>query len=150
LLKDRWRTEPGQRSLVDQYADDYALDGFRFLPLVTKDAACALDILILRRDEPYRVFTASGDVDGRVKTLLDGLRKPQQPSEIKGHSPAPDEDPFFVLLEDDMVVYELNVTTDRLYVPAEPQEPERDVVAVVRVRTKTFSGDRFNIHDFGP
>ena len=58
--------------------------------------------------------------------------------------------PFFVLLEDDNAIYEVNVTTDRLYVPPEPQEPERDVVAVIRVRIKTFTGDRMNIYDLGP
>jgi len=55
-----------------------------------------------------------------------------------------------VLLKDDDVVYEVHVTTDRLYVPPEPDEPERDVVAIIGVRTRTFSGDRFNIHDMGP
>jgi hypothetical protein len=151
LLREHWKAEPGQRSLIEQFADEHPVEGFRFVPLVEKGAACALDILILRRDEPYRrVFTGAGDVDGRVKTLLDGLRMPQQSSEIAGQSPSEDEDPFFVLLEDDDVVYEFNVTTDRLYVPQEPDEPERDVVAVIRVRTRTFSGDRFNIHDLGP
>src|SRR5207253_1321237 len=94
LLKDRWTAEPGQRALVQQHADDYARCGFRFVPLVTTDAACALDILIMRREEPYQLFTPSGDIDGRVKTLLDGLRMPQQCSEVEGKSPAADEDPF--------------------------------------------------------
>lgn len=150
LLKDRWTSEPGQRSAIEQYADAYARCGFRFVPLVEGDAACALDILILRREEPYRLFTGTGDIDGRVKTLLDGLRMPQQCQEVAGQAPAADEDPFFVLLQDDKAIYELNVTTDRLFVPPEPQEPERDVVAVIRVRIKTFSGNRMNIYDFGP
>src|SRR5690348_16929883 len=147
LLREHFKAEPGQRSVIEQIADadNHRMGGFRFVPLVEKGAACALGILILRRDEPYRrVFTSAGDVDGRVKTLLDGLRMPQQPSEIEGETPSADEDPFFVLVEDDDVIYELNVTTDRLYAPPEPNEPERDVVAVIRVRTKTFSGDRFN------
>ncbi len=146
MLKGRWTAEPGQRSLVEEHADDYTRCGFRFIPLVTVDAACALDILILRREAPYQLLTASGDIDGRVKTLLDGLRMPQQCSEVEGQAPSADEDPFFVLLEDDKVVYELNVTTDRLYTPPEPKEPQRDVVAVIRVRTRTFSGDWMNIH----
>lgn len=149
LLKDRWTAEPGQRPLIEQLADDYTRCGFRFVPLVTDDAACALDILLLRREEPYGLFSRAGDIDGRVKTLLDGLRMPQHCSEVNRHTPAEDEDPFFVLLEDDKVIYELNVTTDRLFVPPEPQEPERDVVAVIRVRTRTFGGSRMNIHDQG-
>ncbi len=74
---------------------------------------------------------------------------PQQCSEVEGQQPEDNEDPFFVLLEDDKVIYELNVTTDRLFLPPEEHEPERDVFAIIRVRTKTFSGDRFNIHDQG-
>jgi hypothetical protein len=91
----------------------------------------------------------TGDIDGRVKTLLDGLRMPHQCSEVDGLTPSDGEDPFFVLLEDDRVIYELNVTTDRLLVPPDPEEPERDVVAVIRVRTRTFSGNFLNIHDIG-
>lgn len=65
---------------------------------------------------------------------------PQQCSEVEGQQLEDNEDPFFVLLEDDKVIYELT---------PEEHEPERDVFAIIRVRTKTFSGDRFNIHDQG-
>ena len=146
-LAPRWKAEGSAKPLVEQYADDYASCGFRWIPLVTKDAACSLDILLLRRGEPHKVFSPTGDVDGRVKTLLDGLRKPQQCTEVTGLAPTADEDPFFVLMEDDSVIYEINVTTDRLFVPPEPQEPERDIVAIIHVKTRTFSGSRMNIHD---
>jgi hypothetical protein len=45
----------------------------------------------------------------------------------------PDEDPLFCLLEDDSLIFEFSVETDRLLIPAEPQEPERDVFAVINV-----------------
>jgi hypothetical protein len=57
-------------------------------------------------------------------------------------------DPMFVLLEDDSFIYEVNVTTDRLLVPPEPNEPLRDIVAVIRVKTKNFSGVMTSV--FGP
>jgi len=147
-IKCRARPEAGEtRPPVEDYADAYARCGFRFVPLVDSDTACALDILLLRRDQPNQLFFA-GDIDGRVKTLLDGLRLPQQCSEVSGLSPTHDEDPFFVLMEDDRSIYEINVTTDRLLVPPEPNEPERDVVAVINVRTRSASGGSLlNIHD---
>jgi hypothetical protein len=139
-------------SLVQLHAENYSRCGFRFVPLVTLDSACALDILILRRQDPYKVFTGSGagDLDGRVKTLLDGLRMPQQCSELGGNTPEEGEDPFYVLMADDSVIYDINITTDRLFVPPEPGEAERDIVAVIKVKTRTFSGDPMSIHNRGP
>ncbi|OFW10595.1 MAG: hypothetical protein A3H96_25810 [Acidobacteria bacterium RIFCSPLOWO2_02_FULL_67_36] len=86
------------------------------------------------------VFNAAGDIDGRAKTLLDGLRMPRQSGEIKEITPEAGEDPFFVLLEDDRLVYELNVTMDYLWVPPDESEPYRDVLALIRVRTRSISG----------
>jgi hypothetical protein len=118
--------------------------------LVTTDAACALDIVMLGRRDPYQLVTKTGDIDARVKTLLDGLRMPQQCSEVGGQTPRAGENPFFVLLEDDNVIYELNVTTGPLYMPPVRKESPNDVFALIRVRTRTFSGNFMNIHDLGP
>jgi len=97
------------------------------------------------------MFNAAGDIDGRVKTLLDGLRMPQQPIEIpKGERPSADEDPFYVLLEDDSLIYELNVQTDRLYTPLAAKENVRDVVAVIRVRIKAISDQAVSVYNYGP
>lgn len=141
-IKGHW--EQGQ-------ARQYERFGFQFCPLVTEDAgvACALDILILRREEPFKLFNASGDVDGRVKTLLDGLRMPQQAGEIGEDVPSEDEKPFFCLLEDDNLIYELNATTDRLLLPPDTREPLRDVVAIIKVKTKTFHADFYSMFDMG-
>jgi hypothetical protein len=138
-----WFTAPpeGHPDYLGQRADDYARCGFRFVPLVAlkDEGGCALDILILRRQEPNKLFTGAGDIDARVKTLLDGLRMPQQCSELGGAVPEDGEDPFFVLLEDDRVIHELNITTDRLLVPPKPHESQREIVAIIKVRTRTFS-----------
>ncbi len=111
------------------------------MPLVkVADFGCKLHILILRRDEPRRVFTGSGDLDGRVKTLIDGLRMPRQPSEMEQQAPSADENPFFCLLEDDRSILEFTVETDRLLVPLDDNELESDVFAVVRVNVTTGLG----------
>ena len=78
-------------------------------------------------------MTLGGDIDNRVKTLLDALRMPHDSSELPKDPPALDEDPFFCLLEDDALVTELALVTDRLLEP--PQEPSKDshVHLIIRV-----------------
>jgi hypothetical protein len=151
LLRAHLEPVGGEPSVVEQTANQNRLGRFRFVPLVDTTGACALDVLILLREEPYRMFNAAGDIDGRVKTLLDGLRMPQQPIEIpKGERPSADEDPFYVLLEDDSLIYELNVQTDRLYTPLAAKEHVRDVVAVIRVRIKAISNQAVSVYNYGP
>lgn len=65
------------------------------------------------------------DLDNRIKTLVDGLRIPDQPTAIAGKSPRPmpDEDPFFVLMYDDAAVLEFQANAQRLLIPPEPESP---------------------------
>lgn len=136
-MRETWSGVP----IIDRIANNYARCGFRFVPMVREHCgfAVSLDILILRRDEPHRVFSGTGDLDGRVKTLIDGLRMPQQVAEAVG-GPQEDEDPFFCLLEDDKLIYDFSVTTDRLLVPPDIEEPHRDVVAIIAVHIKNRTG----------
>lgn len=106
-----------------------------------KDFACALDILILQRQGPFPVFSPIGDLDNRIKTLIDGLRMPEQCSEVAGQSPEPDENPFFVLMDDDKTIFQLQVSADKLWVPPGPNEPENDIVAIIGVRVTTRGGN---------
>ena len=65
---------------------------------------------------------------------------PQVGQEVGENKPGPDEDPFFCLMDDDSAIFNFQVTVDRLLVPLEPNEPERDVVAIVGVQVTTFTG----------
>jgi hypothetical protein len=122
---------------VDKIADEFDRCGFKFVPLVREKnyMACRLDLLVLMRQEPYQVFTGDerGDLDNRIKTLLDGLRLPRQCNELGGQTPASDEAPFFCLLEDDKLVYEFNVKADRLLTPSRSGQADRDVFAIIDV-----------------
>lgn len=73
-----------------------------------------LDVLLLRPGQPGNVVHG-GDIDNRVKTLLDALSAPAQltqvPTDMRPTSPT---DPKFVLLDDDKLVTRLNVETERL------------------------------------
>jgi hypothetical protein len=83
----------------------YAKFGYNFLPLISEyfGLTCSLDILFLRRDAPGQLIQSGGDIDNRIKVLLDGLRMPKSVEECK-EVPKEGENPFFCLLEDDSLI----------------------------------------------
>ena len=117
--------------------------GFRFVPLVRKNGgvSCSIDILFLRRDNPGSIVRSGGDIDNRVKVLFDALRIVDNCSELPaGTVPAEGEDPFFCLLEDDALITEVSVTTDRLLAPLEGTESINDVQLIIRVKLADAGG----------
>ncbi len=137
---------PGQLSTLDKLAADYTRCGIRFVPLVHKqwNLSCALDILFLRRDAPGGAIRNGGDIDNRLKVLFGGLRLPTDGSEITGPQ-QPGEDPFFCLVEDDALITEVSVTTDRLIIPLEAAEHVHDVLLVINVKTVQFDEGLFPV-----
>jgi hypothetical protein len=88
-----------------------ALAGFTFLPIVCQwdRSICHLAIQIARVWNGG-VLSGNGDLDNRIKTLIDGLRIPINASEIpSGDIPRADENPFCVLLENDALVNKFSV-----------------------------------------
>lgn len=135
--------------LLEAVAAGYHQSGYRFVPLVAEkwSLRCSLQILLLRRDYPGSVVSA-GDLDNRLKTLIDGLRRPKSQSELRGNdNPGADEDPFFVLLEDDSLITELTVEADTLL--DEPSgDKERDqrwVRAIITVELQPYDVTMFNL-----
>ncbi len=109
---------------------------FTFQPLVTSayDVVAELDVTFLRPEPPGILVSNSGDIDNRIKTLLDALRMPQNLAEMPmNDSPSETESPFCVLLEDDSLITHLSITTDRLLEPASHQ---LDVILIIHVRVK--------------
>lgn len=136
---------PGQpntdtRSLMDYLEGNYPLGDHRFVPLVTESLClwCGLDILFLRPSSPGNVFN-NGDIDNRIKTLFDALKRPSQLSDF-GPSyspPSPSEQPFFVLLEDDSLVAKLTVETDTMLEPligGIPEDSDARLIITVTLR----------------
>jgi hypothetical protein len=120
---------------IENWGNNWNLGPFRFVPLVTKERAlvCSLEILLLRPDDDTHV-TEHGDLDGHVKTLFDGLRMPTSQDQTGNSSPAPDESPFFCLLEDDRLVSELRVKADKLLMlPDKSSVSKHDAFALVKV-----------------
>jgi len=143
-LRKYWmesRSEGEERFRFDLLADNHAKCGYRFLPLVGSqagDEACSLDILFLRRDQPGDLVSHGGDIDNRMKVLLDALRMPDECKEVCGDTPTADEDPFFCLLKDDRLVTELRIVTDRLLTPVTPDERIHDVHLIIHVKTISY------------
>jgi hypothetical protein len=104
-----------------------------FSPLVTQKnhLACELNITFLRQQPPGQLLGEGGDIDNRLKTLLDALRMPNTAEAKQAQIDIrPDDDPIHCLLQDDALVTKVSVETDRLLRPAD----QFDLVAIIQVR----------------
>jgi hypothetical protein len=119
--------------------------GFRFVPTVssTLDMVADLTITLLRPEPPGRILTQGGDLDNRLKTLLDALKVPTKDEIPSGAAPAQDDNPFFCLVEDDALITGLDVRIDRLLGP--PDGDPAEVLLLLRVRTKLVAGNMANL-----
>lgn len=114
----------------------HSMGDFQFAPLVCSflSMVASLRITLLRPEPPGRIITQAGDIDNRLKTLLDGLTMPPHPEALpKGAKPSDDEEPFFCLLEDDNLIAGLSVNSERLL---EPDARPSEVVLLVHVQTR--------------
>lgn len=126
----------------------YERGGFHFVPLVEEDLHLNvnLDILFLRPDD-HPLIRQGGDLDNRVKTLFDSLRVPDSTSGLGGE-PAKDEEPFFVLLQDDRLITEFRISTDTLLVlplhrTLDPKDSFLVIDVKLTIRERTPKGTAF-------
>jgi hypothetical protein len=117
-------------------------NGFNWLPMVTEanGLICKLDILMLRHGPPGEVLH---DVDNRLKTLFDALRMARSPDELGARIgpqfvPEADENPFYVLLEDDRLITHVSVTTDMLLEPVDDVPADQAVRLVINVTARPY------------
>ena len=102
-----------------------------------------MKILFLRKEPPGKVYQG-GDIDGRIKTLLDALAMPQHKENVLEFS-STSREPIFCLLEDDTLVSGLQVESERLLTD---QNLTKDYVRLiieveVRVRQATIYNHSF-------
>lgn len=142
-MRELWKQIPVLQPFVENpdqsgLATRFEKFGYLFFPLVSKarGIACSLDILFLRRDNPGNLVRSGGDIDNRIKVLFDALRMPEYPEEVPGFPPQNGERPFFCLLEDDDLITDVKITTDRLLQPLENDERIHDVHLVLACKTK--------------
>jgi hypothetical protein len=118
---------------------------FKFAPLVCSrfKAAAKLDVTLLRPEPPGSILTQGGDIDNRIKTLLDSLKMPRRSEELPPEVvPDKNQDPFFVLLEGDNLVSSLSIRTSRLL---DAPENSKDVLLLVQVSTERFGTTYENV-----
>ena len=136
---------PGtERGILDLCAS-IPKHGVDFRPLVRETYAlhCGLKILFLRQEKPGKLYQG-GDIDGRMKTLLDALAMPQHVEQVLADSSAPKY--IYCLLEDDSLISGLNVETERLLTgdPNLPVDYAKLTIEVdVRVRQATIYNQSF-------
>lgn len=134
--------ETGNVRRREYLSKNFARLNGHFVPLITADIAvwCGIEVLFLRTGRAGRLFER-GDIDNRMKTLLDALKMPTQMEELGGHSfPTEDEKPFFCLLEDDGLVSKFSAETGTLLQPlggGVPQESDARVILTVEIRPLT-------------
>lgn len=142
-----WASDPNEMiPYLDAVATNYHEYGYKFVPLVRDhiDLMCSLDILFLRRDVPGSIVSA-GDIDNRLKTVIDALRRPKNAKEVV-ENPGAGEDPFFCLMEDDKQIDRLTIEADMLLDPPQAGEEDlRKARVVVTVEVKPFLTTNFNL-----
>ena len=132
-LKELWKRAPFTPSPQSFYK---SVGAFNFLPLVSEDRNEVAEIYItmLRPEPPGFIVGEGGDIDNRLKTLLDSLRMPKNDQELpKGSKPTEGQEPFYCLLEDDKWITKLSVSTHRLLIP---EKQNADVHLLIDVRIK--------------
>lgn len=118
--------------------------GFDFRAIATEanGLICELDVLLLRHGPPGRTVY---DLDNRLKTIFDALRKANSPNELGAGTknpalaPTEDERPFFVLLEDDKLITHVSVTSDMLLEPVDGVAPDEAVRLIIGVTVRPYN-----------
>jgi hypothetical protein len=96
-----------------------------------------LDVLLLRPESTAGPIVR-GDIDNRLKTLLDALSAPAHAQQVPHDAqPTTADAPLHTLLQDDRLITRVNVETDRLLEPAPPDWNR--VVMQVTVRTRRLT-----------
>ena len=109
-------------------------NGHCYIPLVRESLSlnCHLDILFLRHEDPGSLVLQGGDLDNRIKTLFDALRKPDNDIALKYPQKY---NPLYCLLESDTLISGFQVDTDRLLTPpTNGRKNESHLVIEVSVR----------------
>lgn len=139
------RSAPDTLTYAETIGNQFSVGAFKFVPFITEKLrlVCTLDILFLLRREdadsliskPKDVY--GGDLDNRLKILLDALRIPNNEDELpSGAHPDSVEQPYFYcLLQDDSLITKFQVEADKLLRDTSP-ENQKAVQLIIKVTTK--------------
>jgi len=112
-----------------------------YIPLVRNslDLNCSLEILFLRKGDPGALVTQDGDIDNRMKVLLDALKMPSAENVTKYPQ---QESPTYCLMESDSLIQGLSIKTDRLLSPK--TEDDREVHLVIQATVHVLRVGQWN------
>ncbi len=132
-LKQYIRKDQNKKSIIK------TVGGVDFISLITPELnlLAELDIQLLL---PELAQTPRADIDNRMKTLLDGLRRPQDIHEIPENIDK--SQPIFTLLDDDRYVSKLIINTTHLL----NQENEDDIMVIITVNIRATKATLENIN----
>lgn len=105
-----------------------------------------LKILLLRPQNPGGLVSVGGDIDNRIKTLLDALSIPQENQIPKSDMQGRSEIPLHCLLEDDNLINGLHVNVDRLLGPSIKSEVMLIIEVDVSATRGTFQNLALNVN----
>jgi hypothetical protein len=130
-----WDDKPPERFL-DNLAKNYERGGIGFIPIATdkNGLVLSLNVLLLRPEQPGAILNSAGDIDNRMKVLIDALRMPADASEMSLRSgDEPNPNPMYCLMTDDKLITGLSVKTDRLLITR--GNTGQEACVVIRVET---------------
>lgn len=133
---------------VSEYlASNHIVGDYSLVPLVAEEfgVTCSVDVLLFQHGHHEGVFKA-GDLDNRIKTLIDGLKKPLKVNAFGDHKkPTRTEKPFFCLLEDDSMISSFSVKSDQFFATTPTQKDEHYVKAVLAIKVRPSFPTQFNL-----
>ncbi len=118
--------------------------GVDFCPLITQDLdlLAELDIQIMH---PELLETPRADIDNRMKTLLDALKRPQSSHEIAENMNR--DEVCYTLLDDDHLVTKMTINTSHLLYKEEASNKNHDykLLIIITVNIKASKGTPDNL-----
>jgi hypothetical protein len=114
-----------------------AIGGVRFDPLIHSPYWAEIRVEMMRREPPGNIITSGGDLDGRLKTLFDGLRMPHHESEVDGFDEKWGR--CICLLEDDALISRVVIDTRQMFRPLRDGEAKTDVQVRIDVTVEQYA-----------
>ena len=138
-LKSLWENPPSDLYHCSVSGADYPVRDFKFKPTLSKTCAtCELNITLLTRTKPGGLIH-DGDLDNRLKNIFDALRLPTEADLPSKEFPTNEDNPFYVLLEDDRSITDFRVRSTMLLLPKTLSEPLGYSELTIEVRPKTLN-----------
>jgi hypothetical protein len=147
-LKTLWTQEP-----LSHFASFYSspdpefsiarqIGPYTFVPLICQafHLVARVHLTLLRPEPSGSIVTQGGDIDNRLKTLLDALKIPERNALPPNAAPSPNDRFFFCLLEDDNLITDLSVNTKQLLGPVLKKGEVIVILDVETIKTGTLMG----------